>query len=87
MKRNSKHYYELAAIRGSAVSRNNLGVLEEMEGNMDRAVKHWMIAAGAGDDNALTAIQSCFMGGHVTKDDFEMALRGHKKAEDETKSA
>ena len=54
---------------------------------MDRAVKHWMIAAGAGDDNALTAIQSCFMGGHVTKDDFEMALRGHKKAEDETKSA
>jgi hypothetical protein len=83
----AKHYCELAAMGGDAFSRHNLGVNEENAGNIDRAVKHWMIAAGAGDENALTAIQSCFMGGHVTKDDFEMALRAHKKAEDETKSA
>ena len=48
---------------------------------MARAVKHWMIAAGAGVDESLTAIQECFLHGHVTKD-----LRSHQAAKDEMKS-
>ena len=79
----SVHFFELAAMRGSAVARYNLGNLENRAGNMNRAVKHWMISAAAGDDDSLTGIRECFQNGHATKDDFEKALRAHKNAKDE----
>jgi TPR repeat protein len=80
------HYYELAAMGGDAGARANLGVTEAYAGNFDRAVKHWMISAGAGDDHSLNSIRECFLHGDATKDDFEKALRAHKKAKDETRS-
>ena len=43
----AKYYYEVAAMRGNAWHGTILAQ-EEHSGNMDRAVKHWMIAAGAG---------------------------------------
>ena len=82
----AQYYFELAAMGGDVQARHNLGVLENNADNMDRAVKHWMISAGAGFDESLTAIRDCFLDGHVTKDDFEMALRAHKEAKDEMKS-
>ena len=57
----------------------DLGALEEEAGNMDRAVKHWMISASAGDDDSLKEIRQCSVNGHATKDDFEKVLRAHKK--------
>ena len=77
------HYYELAAMRGHVKARHNLGIVEENAGNMDRAMKHYMISAGAGCDDSLEAIRECFMNGDVAKDDFEKALRSHKEASDE----
>ena len=81
-----KHYYELAAIGGHVNARHNLGVFEENTGNIDRAVKHYMISARAGYDNSVKEIRVCFMNGHATKDDFEKALRAHKEAKDGMKS-
>ena len=77
------YYYELAAMRGDVTSRHNLGMFEEHEGNMSRAVKHYMIAAGAGKDSSLKAIRDCFMNGNATKDEFEKALCAHKESKDE----
>ena len=82
----ARYYFELAAMGGDVKARHNLGVLEKREGNMNRAVKHFAISAGAGDDESLTAIRKYFLNGHATKDDFEMALRVHKEAADEMKS-
>ena len=82
----AKYYFELAAMGGDAVARHNLGVNEYRAGNMNRAVMHWMISAGAGDDVSLTAIRRCFLKGLATRDDFERALRSHKEAVDEMKS-
>ena len=67
-------------------ARHNLGALEWNAGNVKRAMKHWMISAGGGDDDSLHEIRDCFMHGHGTKDDFEKALRTHKEAKDGTKS-
>ena len=53
---------------------------------MDRALKHWTIAVAAGHDTSLKNIRICFLNGHVSKDDFERALRAHKEAADEMKS-
>ena len=82
----AKHFYELAAVGGVVVARHNLGTLEHDAGNINRAVKHWMISASAGHDKSLTAIRAMFMEGYATKDDFERALRSHKEATDEMKS-
>ena len=82
----AKYYWELAAMRGDEDARHNLGVNEERAGNIDRAIKHWMIAAGAGKDSSLGAIRKCFMHGLATKDDYEKGLRAHKEAKDEMKS-
>ena len=82
----AKYYYELAAMGGNVHARHNLGDLEKRAGNMKRAVKHWMISAGAGFDKSLGDIQQGYLNGHATKDDFEKALRTHKEANDEMKS-
>jgi TPR repeat protein len=65
------HYYELAAMGGHAASRHNLGVFEAHAGNYDRAAKHLMISAIAGDDESLEKIRKCYLNGWATKDDFE----------------
>ena len=53
---------------------------------MSRAVKHFMIAAGAGYDDSLKSIRDCFMQGHATKDELEKAQCSHKQAQDEMRS-
>ena len=82
----AKYYYELAAMRGNAQARHNLACIEENAGNMNRAIKHYMIAAEAGLDESLKNIRERFFDGFVTKDDFEKALRSHQASKDETKS-
>ena len=80
------YYYELAAMGGVVEARHNLGSFEGHAGNMSRAVRHWMISAGAGYDNSPKEIRRCYLNGHATKADFENALRSHKEAKDEMKS-
>ena len=84
-RKKAKYYYELGAMGGSVISRHNLGHIEKDE-DVKRAMKHWMIAAGAGYDLSLAAIRECFVNGHATKADFERALRAHKESKDEEKS-
>ena len=73
--KNANHYYELAAMRGHVTSRHNLGSLEGRAGNIDRAVKHYMIAAGCGYTRSLEVIKQMFMNGDATKDDYAKALQ------------
>jgi len=70
----ANHYYELAAIRGDPYARHNLGAYEARAGNMDRALKHWMIATKDGDSNSLQNIKDLYIVGNATKDDYEKAL-------------
>ena len=84
----AKHYWALAAVGGDEVSRYNLGsIIEERAGNMSKALKHHMIAAGCGYNNSLKRIKEFYMNGHATKDDYAKALRAHQKYVDGIKSA
>mmetsp|Transcript_30698 Transcript_30698/g.74122 ORF Transcript_30698/g.74122 Transcript_30698/m.74122 type:complete len:428 (-) Transcript_30698:194-1477(-) len=80
------HYYQVAAMRGSAVTRDDLGNMDFQDGNVERAMKHWMIAARAGHDGSLDRIKQGYLDGHVTKDDFANALRAHQNSVSEMKS-
>ena len=52
-KKKSKYYLELSAMMGNEAARHDLGMKEEDEGDMERALKHYMIAAGSGDAGSL----------------------------------
>ena len=82
----ANHYYKLAAIRGDVISRYNVGIGEQRAGNMNRALKHYMIAVEGGWDNALKAIQELYTNGHATKDDYAKALRAYQAYLAEIKS-
>jgi len=69
------YYYELAAMGGVVEARHNLGFREMRSGNIDRMIKHWMIAAGDGFKNSVENIQTSYKIGHATKDDYATALR------------
>ena len=89
VERNEKkavHYWELAAMGGHATARYNLGVFEVQAGNMDRVIKHHMIAAGCGYTVSLDLIKQMFMNGDATKDDYAKALRAYQEYLVEIKS-
>ena len=46
--------------------------------NMDRALKHFMIAAGSGITDSLEIIKQMFINGDATKDDYAKALQAYQ---------
>ena len=68
------------------ISRYNLGVVEENSGNMNRALKHFMIAAGSGEPDSLKKIQKLYTNGHARKDDYAKPLRAYQAYLAEIKS-
>ena len=80
------HHLEEAAIGGHLEARYYLGGVEEKNGRLDRAMKHWIIAANMGYDNALKSLKLMYQEGLISKEDFAAALRAHQAAVDATKS-
>jgi len=85
-KKKANHYFELGAMKGSAMARYNLGIKEMNAGNVDRALKHYMIAVRSGHNNSLQTIQQLYSNGHATKDDYTKALQLYQDYLGEIKS-
>jgi len=81
-----KHYWELAAMKGCVTARHNLGCSEGAAGNERRAMKHFMIAARAGEKSSLNMVKKGYIEGLVTKDEYANTLRAYQKIQDEMKS-
>ena len=60
--------------------------MEMQNDQVVRAVKHWVIAATQGDDEAIEQLMKMFSVGCVEKDVLAATLRAHKAAVDATKS-
>ncbi len=80
------YHLEEAAIGGHPSARHNLGCEEKEKGRIDRALKHWIIAANLGHDEALAMVKQGFQIGDVSKEEYASSLRGHQAAVDATKS-
>ncbi len=80
------YHTEQAAIGGHPGARHNLGCVEDDNGRMDRAVKHWIIAANLGYANSLDALKELYKEGHVSKEDYATALSGYQSAIEAIKS-
>ena len=85
-KERAKHYYELAAMGGDVLARHRLGLEEEDKGNMDRALRHYVIAVRSGDTESLNKIRELFTNGDATKEDYTKALRLYQEYLGEIKS-
>ena len=85
-KKKAMYYYELAAMNGHVMARHNLGMTEGRAGNIQRAMKHLIIAARAGDKLSLDAVKKGYMYGSVTKEEYANTLRGYQQSQDEMKS-
>ena len=81
------HHLEESAIMGHPTARYNLGSWEWNNGNTDRAVKHFIIAATQGFPQSTKVLMNAFTGGFVNKKDLAAALRAHQAAVDATMSS
>ncbi len=85
MKKGNYHL-EVAAIGGNANSRYALGIYERNHGSYERAMKHLIIAAKQGLEDALAKLKEGYVDGQISKDEFGEALRAYQRAADATKS-
>ena len=81
------YHLEEAAIGGHPGARYNLGWHENENGNAERAVKHYVIAATQGEDSSIKMLMKYFKAGYISKEDLASALRAHQTAVDATKSS
>ena len=85
-KKKARHYWELAAMGGDIKTRYNLGVLEQQNGNMNKTLKHWMIAVENGCHDSLKSIKWLYKNDLSTKEEYMKALRLYQEYLDEIKS-
>ncbi len=77
---------EEAAIGGHPHARFNLGLDEGKRFRIERANKHWIIAANLGHDESMDMLKKGYAAGLVSEEDFAAVLRKHQAAVDATKS-
>ena len=80
------YYLEEAAIAGHPKARHILASNECRNKRIDRAMKHWIIAANLGYDDSIKALKVGYAHGLVSKEEFAAALRAHQTVVDATKS-
>ena len=78
--RKAKFYYEAAAMAGHENARFALGILEDDSGNMGRAIKHFMIAASAGDYHAMFALLISLKKRGVSRESIDSTLAAYNSS-------
>jgi len=85
-KEKATYHLKLAAMGGHEYARYKLGMIEYHLGNMDRAMKHFMIAARCGYEDSLKKVGKGYKHGLVTKDDYAKTLRAYQNISNDMKS-
>jgi hypothetical protein len=67
-------------MAGDEAARNNLGFTENKLGNMGRAVKHWTIAASAGEYNAMNNLIFAFNQGLTSRATIDSTLTDYNNS-------
>ena len=82
----AKFHLEAAAMAGNEVARYRLGCMEVKSRNMDRAVKHWTIAASAGCFRAMDELRKFFKRSFVSRESINSTLTAYNNSCAEMKS-
>ena len=82
----AKFHLEAAVMLGCEVARCKLGALEAesaleaSSGNMEWGLKHFTIAASAGDYIAMNAMRGLFELGHVRRESIDSTLTAYNNS-------
>ena len=86
----------VGAVRGSIISRHGIGIFEYYDaGNHELGIRHWKIAAEAGDEKSLAALKHIYNvegtdkkpgNEFITKEYFDFVCRACHEAQMEIKS-
>jgi TPR repeat protein len=69
-----------AAMAGNEKARCNLGNLEGKSGNVGRGLKHWVIAASAGDYNAMHKLMAVSFQLGVSRESVDSTLAAYNNS-------
>ena len=67
-------------MAGHEDARHKLGFLEAQSGNMERAMKHFTIAASAGNHHAMSDLLGALTRGYVSRDTIDSSLEAYNNA-------
>ena len=73
----AKFHYEAAAMLGCEAARCNIGSLEGIYGNIERALKHLKIAASAGNYLAMNNLLTSFEQGQFSRAEMDSTLTAY----------
>jgi TPR repeat protein len=76
----TKFHLEAGAMAGDEVARYNLGCMELQSGNMERAVKHFIIAASAGDSCSMNILIPSFQSGRASRETIDSTLAAYNSS-------
>jgi len=76
----AKFHNEAAAMAGHELARNNLGNIEAEGGNIEQAVKHWTIAASAGDYCVMHHLTTWFESGVLSRESTSSTLTSYNNS-------
>ena len=81
-----RQYLDDAVKMGNVRARYILGCIEAENRNVNIAIRHWKLAAAAGDIFSVQLLWEHFYKGSLEKDELEETLRAHKEACDSMNS-
>jgi hypothetical protein len=67
-------------MAGHEVARYNIGIMEANSGNRERAVKHWKIAASAGEYLSMHILGKYFEAGVITRESINSTLAAYNNS-------
>jgi TPR repeat protein len=90
-KERAAFFNRIGALRGDIYTRCIIGTREYKSGNHDIAIRHWKIAAEAGDQGCLDVLRCIYNGKEpgkefITKEYLDFAYRAGHEAQMEVKS-
>jgi hypothetical protein len=81
------YHLEKAAMGGHPKARHELACHEEDNGKIERAVKHYIIAANLGYEASMKWLLQMYKVGWITKEEYGAILRTHQATIEATKSS
>ena len=84
-------FERVGALRGSAIARHNIGLSEYLSGNHEIAIRHWKIAAEAGDQMSIDALKNIYDGKmpgkeFISKEEMDTVYRSGHEAQMEVQT-
>ena len=76
----AKFHNEAAAMAGHELARFNLGCFEAQSRNIERAIKHWTIAASAGEFNAMHILIKYVEKGFISRESIDSTLAAYNNS-------